>query len=219
VGSSLWNTAKYLVDLTTSANNQGDYFPIEAHCLGFELLSNVIAQNDSILSPFDSENLSLPLNFYDTYKQSRIFGNTEQAIIDILSNQAVTMNNHHYGVSPFTYSSNVQLSTFFRVISWNADREKKQFVSTVESFKYPIYALQWHPEKVAFEWTTTEGIDHSTDSVKANEYIADFFLSEARKSNHKFSTPQAEYSALIYNYPVTYSASFDSSFTEMYFFK
>jgi gamma-glutamyl hydrolase len=218
VNSPLYNTAKYLIDLAMAANDKGDYFPIEAHCLGFELLSIVIAQNDSVLEPFDSENLSLPLYFYDTYKQSRIFGNTDQTIIDILTNQAVTMNNHHYGVSPTTYNSNPALSSFYRIISWNNDRNNKQFVSTVESFKYPIYALQWHPEKPAFEWTVTEGIDHSTDSIMANEYVSDFFISETRKSTHIFSTPAAEYSALIYNYPVTYSASFDTDFTEIYFF-
>jgi len=219
VNSPLYNTAKYLLDLTMAANDKGDYFPIEAHCLGFELLSVVISQNDSVLEPFDSENLSLPLNFYDTYKQSRIFGNTDQTILDILKNQSVTMNNHHYGVSPMTYFNNPALSTFYRIISWNFDRNNKPFVSTVESYKYPIYAVQWHPEKPAFEWTTTEGIDHSTDSIMANEYISEFFMSETRKSNHVFVTPEAEYKALIYNYPVTYSAGFDTSFTEMYFFQ
>lgn len=219
VGSKLYNTAKYIVELAKAANDMGDYFPIQAHCLGFELLSVVTAQNDSILDPFDSENLTLPLKFYDTYKDSRIFGNTDPAILNILQNQPVTMNNHHYGVSPATYTANTELSSFFRVISWDYDRGNKEFVSTVEGFKYPIYALQWHPEKVAFEWNPNEGIDHSTDSIRANEYMAQFFVSEARKSNHMFATPEAEYKALIYNYSPIYSASFDSDFTQMYFFQ
>jgi len=219
VASALWNSAEYLVDLALAASDNGDYFPIEGHCLGFELLSNVIAQNNSILERFNSENLSLPLYFYDTYKQSRIFGNVAQNIIDILTQQAVTMNNHQFGVTPYTYSSNVALSSFFRVISWSVDRNNKLFVSTVEAFKYPIYAYQWHPEKPAFEWTFTEGIDHSTDSIMANNYIATYFVSEARKSNHIFISNQAEYSSLIYNYEPVYSAGFDNSFTQIYFFQ
>jgi len=219
VNSALWNTAKYLVDLAISANDKGDYFPIAGHCLGFELLSNVIAQNNTILERFDSENISLPLNFYDAYKQSRIFGNTAQNIIDILSKQAVTMNNHQFGVTPYTYSTNMALSSFYRVISSSVDRNNKVFVSTVEAFKYPIYAYQWHPEKAAFEWTFTEGIDHSTDSIMANNYVATFFVSEARKNNHVFISNQGEFSALIYNYEPVYSAGFDTSFTQMYFFQ
>jgi gamma-glutamyl hydrolase len=218
VNSTLYNTAKYLFNLAIEANKKGDYFPIEAHCLGFELLSSVVAQNSSILERFDSENLSLPLNFYPAYKDSKLFGKTDPSIINILSQQSVTMNNHEYGVTPLTYSSNVALSSFFRMISWDYDRNKKEFVSTVESLEYPFYLLQWHPEKVAFEWTTTEGINHSPDSVEANEYIAQHFLDEARMNYHKFSTPKAEYQALIYNYEPVYSASFDSGFTQIYFF-
>jgi len=220
VGSPIYNTAKYLYDLAIAANDQGDYFPMQGHCMGFQLLSQVVSQNGSILSQFDSENLSLPLNFYDTYKQSRIFGNSDidPEIIDILSKQPVTMNNHHYGVTPEIYETNPALSTFFRIISWNTDRANKAFISSVEAFKYPIYALQWHPEKVAFEWSVTEGIDHSSDSVEANQYVAEFFLSEARKSTHSFSSPQEEYKSLIYNYSPVYTSSFDNSFTQIYFF-
>jgi len=218
VNSPLYNTAKYIVNLAMEAQEKGDYFPIEGHCLGFELLNMVVAENNSVLERYDSENLSLPLIFYDAEKQSRIFSNADPELINIFSQQAVTMNNHVEGVNPATYNTNQKLSSFFRAISWSTDRNKKPFVSTVESFNYPIYAYQWHPEKVSFEWTTTEGINHSTDSVKANEYVAQYFLSEVRKNSHKFTTPEAEYKALIYNYQPTYSSSFDSGFTQIYFF-
>jgi gamma-glutamyl hydrolase len=218
VHAKLWNTAQYILNLAMAANDKGDYFPILGHCLGFELLNMVVSANDSILDPFDSENLTLPLRFYDDYRQSRLFGNTDQTIINTLSGQAVTMNNHRFGVSPSTYASNSKLSSFFRMISWDMDRGNKPFISTVEGFKYPVYALQWHPEKVAFEWNPREGINHSADSVRANEYITQFFLSEARKSTHTFSSPSAEYKALIYNYEPVYSSSIDPDFTQMYFF-
>jgi len=218
VNSPIYNTAKYLVNLAMEAHDKGDYFPIEGHCLGFELLNIVVAENNSVLDRFDSDNLSLPLIFYDALKQSRIFSKADPEIINILSQQAVTMNNHVEGVNTATYNTNQRLSSFFRTISWNNDRNKKPFVSTVESFNYPIYAYQWHPEKVPFEWTTTEGINHSSDSIEANEYVAQFFLSEVRKNSHKFTTPQAEYKALIYNYEPVYSSSFSTDFTQIYFF-
>ena len=34
------------------------------------------------------------------------------------------------------------------------------------------------------------------------QYAANFFVNEARKSSHKFSTPEDEDAALIYNYKV-----------------
>ena len=45
------------------ANDKGDYFPLWGTCLGFELLSVLTADNDSVISPVDAENISLPLTF------------------------------------------------------------------------------------------------------------------------------------------------------------
>ena len=35
-----------------------------------------------------------------------------------------------------------------RLLAVNADRQGREYVSAVEAFEYPIYGLQWHPEKV-----------------------------------------------------------------------
>jgi len=186
--------------------------------MGFELMNIITTGNFSILEPFDSENLSLPLDFKEEYAHSRIFGKADKQIIDILSQQSVTLNNHVWGVPPSSYVTDSKLRTFYKVLSTSVDRNNKVFVSTIEAVKYPFYALQWHAEKPLFEWNPVEVINHSTDSVMANQYIADFFVSEARKSMHKFSSPKEEYSSLIYNYQPTYTASFDQ-FDQIYFFK
>lgn len=44
--------------------------------------------------------------------------------------------------------------------------------------KYPIYAVQWHPEKAPYEWKGLKGISHAPNSVKTAFYLADFFVSE-----------------------------------------
>ena len=43
------------------ANDRGDYFPLWGTCLGFQLLSVIQANNDSILSHVDAENYPIPL--------------------------------------------------------------------------------------------------------------------------------------------------------------
>jgi len=216
-GTTLYQTTRYLYNLALQANDNGDYFPIEGHCMGFQLLSLVTTGNYSLLDSFDSENLTLPLNFKTGYTQSRIFGNADQRIIDILASKPVTFNNHHYGVSTATYKNDTKLNSFYRVLSTNVDRKQKEFLSTIEGIKYPIYGLQWHAEKPLFEWNSREVINHSTDAIKAMQFIADFFVSEARKSMHKFLSPEQEYAALIYNYQPKYTASFED-FDQVYYF-
>jgi len=79
----------------------------------------------------------------------------------------------------------------------------------MEGKTIPIYGGQWHPEKNTYEFGENpdgsfyEAINHSRDARAVTEYIANFFVDEARKSTHKYPTPAMEQAALIYNYPVT----------------
>lgn len=50
----------------------------------------------------------------------------------------------------------------------------------VAAYKYPIYGVQWHPEKNAFEWKDSPGIPHSPSAIRAAYYIADFFVNEGK---------------------------------------
>jgi gamma-glutamyl hydrolase len=49
----------------------------------------------------------------------------------------------------FTYASiaNSALVAFYDVLSVNDDLSQKVFISSFEGKKYPVYGIQWHPEK------------------------------------------------------------------------
>ena len=85
------------------------------------------ANNESVLSryAFDSEDLSLPLNFTPAAAASRMFGAAPAAIVSILGQQSVTENLHHDGVTPDTFNGNAQLSGFYNMLSTNDDRVGK----------------------------------------------------------------------------------------------
>lgn len=46
------------------------------------------------------------------------------------------------------------------------------------AFRYPIYAVQWHPERSPYEWKLTKEIPHSSEAIKVSWYLADFFVNE-----------------------------------------
>ena len=99
-----------------------------------------------------------------------------------------------------TFNANSKLNTFFNVLSTNKDRKGSEFVSTMEgqyhmshthtlvhththtksAKKYPIYGVQWHPEKNGFEWTTHETIPHSEHAVMVMQMAANFFVQEGQ---------------------------------------
>jgi gamma-glutamyl hydrolase len=55
------------------AAQKGDYFPIHGTCMGFQTLSIIGSGDDfALLSRFDAENISLPLDFTSSAFSSRM---------------------------------------------------------------------------------------------------------------------------------------------------
>lgn len=213
-----WTTLSTFYALAMKANAQGDYFPMWGTCMGFQELCLLQSQNMSLLSPYDSENYTVPITFTPIASKSRLFSSAPSSVIDTLGNKPVTMNNHMWGVSPDSFKNEDSLNSFFDVLSTNVDRGGLEFLSTIEGKEYPIYGSQWHPEKPIYEWNIHEVINHESDSIAANAYTANFFLTEARKSTHAFSSPDAEADALIYNYQPIYIYNLVNDFEQGYFF-
>jgi len=213
-----WQTLTTIYNLAVKANQNGDYFPIWGTCMGFQELCLLQSQNMSLLSQYNSENYTIPLNFTSLATSSRLFANASPNVMKILATEPVTMNNHMYGVSPASFQAEGSLNGFFDVLSTNNDRDENVFLSTIESKTMPIYGSQWHPEKPLYEWDAEEVINHSTDSITANSYTTDFFVSEARKSGHHFATLEAETQALIYNYNPIFTYAYENDFEQGYFF-
>jgi len=200
LNSSYFQASQFMWNLAINANSHRDYFPIWGTCLGFQLIS-VLVGNESILtSGFDSENYPVALSFSPNATSSRLFNpaTCPSYVFDALATQPITMNNHQDGVTPSAFSSSKALSSFYRLISTNVDKKGRPFVSTIEAFSMPIYGTQWHPEKNIYEWNTDEQIPHSLSAVFSAQYVADFFVNEARKSSHSFLASQLN-ELLIYN--------------------
>ncbi|TMW66449.1 hypothetical protein Poli38472_004214 [Pythium oligandrum] len=216
--------AKTMYDIAIELNDKGVYFPVWGTCLGFEWLVQLTADDLKALeSGFDSENITLPLNFTDLAPSSRMFSKAGDDIYSWLANKPITMNNHGQGITPEQFAKFSKLNEFYNVLALNVDRKDRTFISAFEAKKYPIYAVQFHPEKNSFEYGEYENgmpyevIDHSYEAVLMGQYFANFFINEARKNDLKFADPKIERKALIYNYQM--STITDPGFVESYIFK
>lgn len=67
------------------------------------------------------------------------------------------------------------LSGFFELLSTSRDAMGRVYVSMVTAKKYPFVAMQWHPEKNAFEWGKAS-IPHSLLAVQLAQGVADAFV-------------------------------------------
>lgn len=211
-------TGKTLFNLAKQANDAGDIFPIWGTCLGFELLCQLVAYDKHVMSSVDGVDFSVPLNFSEGYKSSRLFRSALDEIITYLKTKDVTYNHHHYGLTTETYSRDKNLNKFYSCLSTNRGKKGKQFVSTIEAYNYPIFGVQWHPEKNAFEWFPKVAINHSKEAILITQYIADFFVNQARLSGHRFSNKEDEDAALIYHHNPVFCDPDITHFEQCYIF-
>lgn len=223
-GAAFPKSAQRVFDNTVAANDKGDFMPLWGTCMGFQWLLISASRDVNILDPkegqFDSYNYSIPLDFRPSARTSKLLADAPDGVYEILAKENVTMNNHHYGIYTDHFEQTESLSSFFDLLSTNVDRQGVEFVSTIEAFNYPIFGTQWHPEKNTFEWYKVNGvpyeaINHSPEAVFVAQYTGDFFVQQARKSTHSFSSAEEEESKLIYNYRTTKTGP---DFVESYYF-
>jgi GMP synthase-like glutamine amidotransferase len=76
------------------------------------------------------------------------------------------MQNHLYGISVDDFLHNTKLRNFYTIIATSLDDDKKEYIAAVEAKQYPIYGVQFHPER------------------KKSDPFFDFFISELKKNKH-----------------------------------
>lgn len=209
------HVAKKFYNLAIQSFDDGDYFPVWGTCLGFEELSYLIS-GEALLTRTDTDGITMPLNFTGSPVKSRMFQNFPTELLQSLAVEPLTANFHKWSLSVMNFTKNEKLKKFFNVLTTNTDG-KIDFISTMEGYRYPVYGVQWHPEKAPYEWGRFEGISHAPNAVKAAFYLAEFFVSEARKNNHHFESDVEEDEALIYQYHPVYTGNI-SSFQQSYIF-
>lgn len=198
-------------------NMAGVYFPVWGTCLGFELLTFLAAQRDEIRTLCQAENVALPLRFKPGYNTSKLYANVPDDILNILTSENVTANFHHFCITEANLTA-AGLDSDWRVTTVNNDSQGLEFISSFEHKEFPIYGVQFHPEKNAYEWKKTNNNPHTANAILVQQYFANFFVNEARKNSNQFPSPAEEQATLIYNYAPTYTGKNDSAFEQCYFF-
>ncbi|KAH0617676.1 hypothetical protein JD844_016155 [Phrynosoma platyrhinos] len=212
--SEFSKVAKIFYHKALEANDRGDYFPVWGTCLGHELLT-YLTSGENLLTWTNTDGFALPLNFTEGAKDSRMFQDFPDDLLQVVASEPVTSNFHFWSLSVQNFTNNEKLREFYRILTTNV--HNVEFISTMEAYKYPVYGVQWHPEKNPYEWKNSSGIPHSQSAMKVAYFTADFFVNEARKSNHHFPSKEDETKALIYNFNPVFTGTF-SSFEQVYFF-
>eukprot|EP00878_Enallax_costatus_P002549 GHUV01002731.1.p1 GENE.GHUV01002731.1~~GHUV01002731.1.p1 ORF type:complete len:355 (+),score=97.23 GHUV01002731.1:235-1299(+) len=218
-GHKFYDAAEYLTQMAIEANDKGDYFPVHGTCLGMEVLSVIISRNTSILADMDAEDAPAPLLYTDEADSSKFLRALPPHLVRHLQDQPLAFENHMHGVLMTSYEEpeNRRLKDFFKVLSLSLAKDGLPYISTMEAREYPIIAIQWHPEKNAFEWNTRLHIPHSPDAIEVTQEVANYFVSEARQNSHAPRDALQEDDMLIYNWKPIYTGRRESGKEEQDF--
>lgn len=157
--NSCYDIYKYSIN----RNKEGYFFPVLGICRSFQ---NIILfekykrkiKSQKYIDPCgDSSsgffkvklvNKSYPLHFVVNPNKSIIFKNTNKEQIKLLTK---TQGVPHFNNFGFHYDEVKKYKWFnsnFNVITYSFDHLKNKIVNTIEHKKYPIYAIQFHPEEI-----------------------------------------------------------------------
>ncbi|RHZ00624.1 hypothetical protein DYB35_000389 [Aphanomyces astaci] len=203
-------SAAFMYNYAISQNANGTYFPLWGTCLGLEWLVKLTSQvNDtSILDHVDARNVTSTLTFLDNaLDTSRLFG-FNRVTFAPLETKALSFNYHQWAITLDHFMATPTLRSFYRVLATSVDRKGAVYVAALEATAYPIYGIQFHPEKTPYEFGLNKhdrrphyAIDHSYEAIVASQAFAHFFIHEAKKNAHAFPSIAGESQALLYNTP------------------
>ena len=194
---------KVVLDKAKELNEQGIYFPVLGICMGFEEISVIEAPYPDTLMKgmFDSQNISNNVTFVSNPYASKMYRNMPEHLIEAMQLEELTFNAHHDGVFRKTFRKYPALQEY-QVLSVQYDRHEVEYVSAFEHKRYPIYGLQYHPEKNAFIWKEDSVIPHSEKAIELEQYYARFFVTQAKMNNQKFKDTKEKNRRIIENYSV-----------------
>ena len=169
--------------------------------MGMQQVSVIEAPYEDVLSKdyFDSENISNNITFVTNPTKTKLFKGIPQHLVNVIQKENITYNFHHDGVLPEVFRKYPGLQDY-TVIAHAYDLKGVEYVAAIEHKKYPIYAIQFHPEKNLHTWKYNSNVPHSLNAIELAQYFGNFFVNEARKNFNSFKNSASETQARIENY-------------------
>ena len=168
-------------------------YPIWATCLGFEIILLLQQYDYQTIYNSNMNNIHVLSDLRDrvpTIMTSLPFDLVSAKIVHNDFFKFFNLNYIHYLNNPCCYMDHIWgmeynkemitlLEPNITIISTNIADNKKRYISTFKFKKYPIFGVQWHPEKVLFDWENP-AIPHDTFSKYISRMCVKTFIDACR---------------------------------------
>lgn len=197
--------------------DRGIHLPIWGVCLGLQGIAVAEAPYYEVLgvNNFDAVDIRINLNIKTDFDETRVHKHLPEAVRTAVQNDFICYDSHHDGVRPEFFTKYEGLRDY-KIVATSADRKGVECAAIIEHKKYPIYAVQYHPEKVAFLWKDTNNVPRSINALALARHYAMFFITEAKKSTNKFGDYHEIRRNLLINADLLFT---DSNSQDIYVYK
>ena len=147
--------------------------------------------------------------------------NISSKLYEAIQVQRLVYNSHYQCVDKKAITNDKgPLSNKFNLLAVGWDSNGLEYTALVEHKTYPVYASQFHPEKNPFEWSVYLDIPHSQNAIFFTQYLANFFVDEAKKNDNHYSDAVEFYQENINNFSPVYTLiKSNTTIESCYFFK
>lgn len=203
-------------------NDSGKYYPVWGTCLGFEEMAISFGGNTGkvLQDGFDDKARYHEVTLKPAFWASDFFGklSVSKQMIKEVFDRPIAYYYHSEGLGTAHYKE-LGLSKHLTMIGHSTSDSKKEFVAMLEAKSYPMYFVQFHPEKHQFEKRESyKPMDRSQTTIKVMSSFI-FKLVELARKNAKplDQVPSAIQSFFPYYKQPIWSPS--KAFERIYMFK
>jgi gamma-glutamyl hydrolase len=202
--SNFTQRAAFIFNYVIHLNDKGIHYPLYGICQGHEIIAMAFHQKPHIIDNYKHPGQLDTVEITFEGRQSRMFGNMPDHLVEFLKMERSMFYNHRYGFNTSLLMEQKAINDFFTITARGVDDNGKAFIAGLEAKDYPIYTVQYHPERVLSESMNKTQFKHPEEAVQAIIVQSMFFVSEAKKNNNKFRNEEAIEKFLLVNHEHVY---------------
>lgn len=209
--------AEHILEIATDLNLNREVFPIFGIGLGMDIMLYYSNNKRDESSDCLLDSLSVSLLFNEATEKTALFNSSSEHMKMLMTTHPIAVLNAKKCYTKDTFERS-ELARKWIPFSLNSDQRGNVIVSSVEHDILPFYGTLFHSEKHAYEWAENTNIPHTLATIEVAQYFSNYFVNEARKSNHEFDNKQELMGKIIQNYSPEFTAKDGSNYFQAYLF-